>query len=92
MSSVTYIRYLRDEAYQILCYDHNFSKKEMSQVKCFQRIIICRWVAGAINFSFEHNRHGHEGGTNDTDCVEGKGALVATKWKPSVFTVWGTSV
>ena len=29
--SVTYIRYLRDEAYTILSYDHNFPKGEVCQ-------------------------------------------------------------
>ena len=48
------------------------------------------WVAWAVNFSFGHNRHGHEGGTIDTGCVcveggGGGGALVAAKWKPRRF-------
>ena len=77
--SMTYICYLRDEAYQILCYDHNFPKGEMCQVECFKRIIVCWWVAWAVNFSFGHNVHGHEGGTIDTGCLEGEGAQVAAK-------------
>ena len=33
------LRYsLRDDAYQILCYDLNFPKGEMCQLECFKRI------------------------------------------------------
>ena len=88
---MTYIRYLRDDAYQILFYDLNFPKGEMCQLECFKRIITCWWVAWALNFSFGHNRHGHEGGTIDTVCVcvcvcvEGEGSLVPAKWEPCQF-------
>ena len=38
--------------YHILCYDHKFPKGKMCQVECFKRIIVCWWVAWAVNFSF----------------------------------------
>ena len=60
---------------------------EMCRVECFERIIVCWMVALAVNFSFGHNRHGHEGGTIDTGCVcvEWEGALVTVKWEPCRF-------
>ena len=56
-------------------------------------------MAWAVNFSFGHNRHGHEGGTIDTGCVcvEGGGGTGRSKVETSsisasLFTVWGTNV
>ena len=98
MRSVTYIRYLRDDAYQILCSDHNFPKGEICQLECFKRIIACWWVAWAVNFSLGQNKHGHEGGTIDTGCVclwrgggTGPSKVGTLLISTSVFTVWGTS-
>ena len=72
----------------------------MCQVECFKRIIVCWWVAWGVNFSFGHNRHGHEGGNIDTGCVcvcgrgggTGRSEVGTLSISASVFTVWGTSV
>ena len=54
-------------------------------------------MAWALNFSFGHNRHGHEGGTIGTGCVCGGGGgtgpseVGTLSISASVFTVWGTS-
>ena len=63
-----------------------------------KRIIVCWWVAWAVNFSFGQIRHGHEGGTIDPWlCVCGGGGgtgrseVKTLSISASVFTVWGTS-